>query len=202
MPLEPGVAWQRHIDVRTFLIVLALVVAGCSSGGHISPGRAGGAPAQPGASVPAMLPAAPGRSPAPVSARVVLPSHMMTAGSSMSGRVAVENTTGRAIFVSGCVGFFQVVLVNSAYRPTVGWLLCLQRFTIPAGQSAYPVTVAASYNTCSQGQPRGAARACLPGGHPPPLPPGVYHAVLFQAGHLVSVPPAVTVRVTAPEPAP
>jgi len=120
----------------------------------------------------------------------------------MSGRVVVENTTGRAIFVSGCLGLFQVVLVNSAYRPAVGWLLCLQRFTIPAGQSAYPVTVAASYSTCSQGQPPGAARACLPGGHPPPLPPGVYHAVLFQARHLVPAPPAVTVRVTAPEPAP
>jgi len=201
MLLEPGVAWQRHIDVRTLLIVLAVVVAGCSGGGHISPRRAGGVPARPAASVPAMLPAAPGRSPAPVSARVVLPSHTMTAGSSMSGRVVVENTTGRAIFVSGCLGLFQVVLVNRAYRPAVGWLLCLQRFTIPTGQSAYPVTVAASYNTCSQGPP-GAARACLPGGHPPPLPPGVYHAVLFQAHHLVSVPPAVTVRVTAPEPAP
>jgi hypothetical protein len=202
MPLEPGVAWQRHIDVRTLLIVLALVVTGCSSGGHISPRRADGAPAQPAASAHTMLPAAPRRSPAPVSARVVLPSHTMTAGSSMSGRVVVENNTGRAIFASGCLGLFQVVLVNSAYRPAVGWLLCLQRFTIPAGQSAYPVTVAASYNTCSQGQPPGAARACLPDGHPPPLPPGVYHAVLFQANHLVPVPPAVTVRVTAPEPTP
>jgi len=203
MPLEPGMAWQRHIDVRTFLIVLALVVAGCSGGGHISQRRADGAPAQPAASVHAMRPAAPRHSlAAPVSARVVLPSHTMTAGSSMPGRVVVQNTTGRAIFASGCLGLFQVVLVNSAYRPTVGWLLCLQRFTIPVGQSAYPVTVAASYNTCSQGQPPDAARACLPGGHPPPLPPGVYNAVLFQAHHLVSVPPAVTVRVTAPEPAP
>jgi hypothetical protein len=201
MPLEPGAVWHRHIDVRTFLIVLALAVTGCSSGGHVSAGDAG-APARPAASVHTAPPAAAGRSSAQVSARVVLPSHTMTAGSSMPGRVVVENNTGRPIFVSGCLSLFQVALVNSTYRPAVGWFLCRQKFTIPVGQSAYPVTVAASYSTCSQGRPQGAARVCLSDGHPPSLPPGDYHAVLFQAHHLVPAPPAVTVRVTAPEPAP
>ena len=120
----------------------------------------------------------------------------------MSGYVVVDNSTGHAVHAGGCGTLFQVLLTGSNYRPAAAWLLCLQPFTIRAGQSAYPVTVAASYNMCREGRPRGTARACLPGGHPPPLPPGVYHARLFQAPHLVAAPPAVTVRVTAPEPAP
>jgi hypothetical protein len=47
---------------------------------------------------------------------------------------------------------------------------CLQSFTIRPGQSSYPVSVAAFYNQCGQGRPEGTIKACLPGGHPPPLP--------------------------------
>ena len=120
----------------------------------------------------------------------------------MSGYVVVENNTGHAVHAGGCGTLFQVLLTSSTYRPTAAWLLCSQPFTIPVGQSAYPVTVAASYNMCRGGRPRGTARACLPDGHPPSLPLGDYHARLFQAPHLVAAPPAVTVRVTAPEPTP
>jgi hypothetical protein len=120
----------------------------------------------------------------------------------MPGRVVVENNTGRAIHVPGCWRLFQVALVSSKNRPTVAWLTCLQTFTIPAGQSSYPATVQASYSQCSPGRPRGGVRACLPGGRPPPLPPGDYRARLFQDGHLVPVPPAMTVHVTPPKSAP
>ncbi len=120
----------------------------------------------------------------------------------MSARVVVENNTGRAVHVPGCLTLFQVVLVNNKYHPTVAWPLCLQPFTIPIGESSYPATVEASYSECSSGRPHGVLRACLPNRHPPPLPPGDYRAMLFQAGHLVPVPPAITVRVTPPEPTP
>jgi len=120
----------------------------------------------------------------------------------MSGWVLVENSTGHAVHASGCLTLFQVLLTSSKYRPAAAWLLCLQPFTIPVGRSAYPVTVAASYSVCGQGRPRGTTRACLPDGHPPPLPLGDYHARLFQAHHLVAALPAVMVRVTAPEPTP
>ncbi len=73
---------------------------------------------------------------------------------------------------------------------------------IPIGESGYPVTVEASYSECGPGRPQGGLRACLPNGHPPPLRPGDYHAMLFQAGHLVPVPPAITVRLTPPGSAP
>lgn len=120
----------------------------------------------------------------------------------MPGRVVVENNTGRAIHVSGCLTLFQVALASSTYRPAVAWPTCLQKFTIPAGESSYPATVEASYGECSPGLPQGAVRACLPNGRPPPLPAGEYRAMLFQARSLVPVPPAITVRVTPPEPAP
>ncbi len=115
----------------------------------------------------------------------------------MSGHVVIENGTGRAIHTSGCLTLFQVALVSSTYHPAIAWLDCLQPFTIPIGQSSYPVTVAASYIQCGQGRPSGVIKACLPGGHPPPLPPGTYRAVLFQSRHLVPVPPPITVRVTS-----
>jgi hypothetical protein len=120
----------------------------------------------------------------------------------MSGRVVVENNTGHAVHVSGCLALFQVALASSKYQPAVAWPLCLQPFTIPIGESSYPATVEASYSECRAGRPQGAVRACLPNRRPPPLPPGDYHAKLFQMGHIVPVPPAITVRVTPPEPVP
>ena len=64
----------------------------------------------------------------------------------MSGYVLVENNTGHAIRVFGCVKLFQVLLTSSTYRPPVAWFTCLQRFTIPAGESRDSVTVWASYS--------------------------------------------------------
>ena len=148
------------------------------------------------------LPAAPHRSPAPLSARVVLPSRAMTAGSSMPARVVIDNNTGHPIHAVGCLTLFQAALTSTTYHPAVAWFACLQAFTIPPGGSSYPVTVQASYNQCSQGRPHRGIRACLPNGRPPPLPPGAYHARLFQAGNLVPAPPPIAVRVTPPEPAP
>jgi hypothetical protein len=88
----------------------------------------------------------------------------------MSGRVVVENSTGHAIHVTGCVTLFQVVLVNNKYKPTVAWFTCLQKFTTPVGESSYPATVEASYSQCGPGRPQGGLRACLPNNHPPRFP--------------------------------
>jgi hypothetical protein len=161
--------------VRALAVVLGLAVAGCSSGNAAI-------------SVPV-----PVHAPATISARVVLPARTMKAGSSMPGQLVVDNNTGRAVRTSGCLGLFQVALVSGRYHPSVAWLACLQFFTIPEGQSSYPVTVAATYLGCGQGGPGGAA--CLPGGHPPGLPPGTYRAVLFQAQRLFPAPPAITIHV-------
>jgi hypothetical protein len=165
-----------------WLAVVALLLAGCASGGHAA-ARSGPAAAVPGR-------------PAPLSARVVLPAQTMTAGSSMAGHVLVDNNTGHAVRVSGCGSLFQVVLTRPGYRPTVGWLDCLQQITIPPGHTRYRVTILASYTQCGRGRQRDGLRACLPGGRMPPLPPGTYHARLFQARPLARTPPAITIQVT------
>lgn len=163
-----------------WLAVVALLLAGCASGSHA-------------ATVPGH--------PAPLSARVELPAHAMTAGTSLAGHVLVDNRTGQAVRVAGCLTLFQVVLTSRGYRPPVAWPSCLQEFTIPVGRSRYRVTIQASYLQCGQGHPRDGLRACLPGGHMPPLPPGLFHARLYQARPVVPTPPAVTIRVTRPSPA-
>jgi hypothetical protein len=135
---------------------------------------------------------------ASVSARVVLQSRTIPAGSAVAGRVIVDNDTGRAVHVVGCGALFQVVLTSSSYHPVVVWPTCLQRFTIPAGKSSYRVTVQASRTQCSQGKPHGPLKRCLPGLRMPPLAPGRYQAKLFQTGHAVAVPPPTPVRVVPP----
>jgi hypothetical protein len=176
---------RHHNGVRALAIVLVLGLAGCSGGSQQDAA---------GSSAPAIR--APVRSPAPISARLVPPARTMTAGSSMAGHVVIENNTGHAIHAFGCLTLFQVALVSGTYHPAIAWLDCLQPFTIPAGHSTYPVSVAASYSQCSQGRPSSAMKVCLPDGHPPPLPAGVYRAVLFQARHTFAAPPAIKVRVT------
>jgi len=115
----------------------------------------------------------------------------------LSGLVVVENNTGHPVRAWGCLTLFQIVLFSDTYRPTPVWATCLQSFTIPAGESSYPVTVDASYLQCAEHGPRGGLKGCLDG-KPPPLPPGTYRARFIQARHLFPEPQAITVRVTAP----
>lgn len=174
--------WNRHssrrrrIDVTLFVILLAILAAGCSSAGRV---------------------AQPSGSPHALSAQIVLPTRTMTAGSSIKGRVVVRNNTGRAIHTSGCLTLFQVALTSSRYHPDPLWLTCLQPFTIPVGVSRYRITVAATYLHCGD-RP---SPACLPGGGMPPLAAGKYLARLFQSRHLVQTPPGLRVRVIAAAPA-
>lgn len=168
--------------MRPVVLALALVavVTACASGGRFGGGHI---TSRPGARV---------------SARVVLGSRTIAAGSAVAASVIVDNNSGRAIRVTGCLGLFQVVLTSSTYHPEVAWPACLQTFTIPVGQSSYPLKVEATYSSCGQG----ALKSCLPGNRMPPLPPGRYHARLFQARHVVAAPAPIPVRVTPPRQAP
>ncbi len=167
--------------MKVFIVLLAILAAGCSSGGHVTPQHSGSAHA--------------------LSARIVLPLRTMAAGSSIKGRLVVTNNTGRAIHTWGCGTPFQVALTSSTYHPDVAWPTCLQRLTIPAGVTSYRVAVSATYLICSGSQSPGTTRACLPGGGMPPLPAGKYRAMLFQSRHLVQAPPGIPVRVIVAIPA-
>jgi hypothetical protein len=133
----------------------------------------------------------------PLSARVVLPSTTLIAGSSVHGEVIVHNNTGHVVKAHGCETLFQVALGNGAVQPHVAFLACSQPFTIAPGASRYPVTVEARYLACTPGRPYGSVPSCQPNGAAPALPEGRYHATLFQQPrNLVPTPAPVTIDVT------
>lgn len=133
-----------------------------------------------------------------VTARIELPSTTMTAGSTMSGRVVVENNTGHEIPAGGCGSLFAVMLGNDAIHPDPIWPTCAQPLPIPVGETSYPVTVVATYNACDAAGDGGLQR-CLPTGGVPPLPPGDYQARFFQSSPVVT--PALPIDITV-EPQP
>jgi hypothetical protein len=129
-----------------------------------------------------------------VTARLTLSATSVRSGDALTGQITVENNSGRPVATTGCGGMYQVLLVGGKYPMSPVWTLCLQRWTIPVGQSTYPVTVRAAYNSCSfdKGQPP----VCPPSGRPPPpLPAGEYAATAFS-GPNVPVPAPLQVTVT------
>jgi hypothetical protein len=158
--------------VKLLAIILALAASACAS------------------------PSAFARWRAPLSAEVELPMTTMAAGSSMSGRVVVENGTGYAIRSTSCGSPFQVALGTDQIQPIVAWDLCLGRFTLPAGESSWPVTVDATYGGCADESADDTFPRCMGDGNVPPLPPGVYRVELFQSQRVVPAPPPITIRVT------
>ena len=127
-----------------------------------------------------------------LSARVILPSKRLAAGSTMQATVRVQNDTGSPYNVGTCQGPFQVALSNTKVTPLLAWAACGRTLTIPVGTSTYPVTVQGSYVSCGM---TGPGPQCV-NGSPPPLPPGKYTAKLYQESEIVRVPPPITVQVT------
>ena len=123
----------------------------------------------------------------------------MKSGSMMAAQVIVSNHTGEAISTTGCGTLFNVVLNSDTYKPAPFWTTCLQQFTIPTGESTYPVTVLGSAVGCV-GDPfpgDSSMPKCEDDGHPPALPPGDYQARLYQVHPLVPDPGPVPVSVTS-----
>ena len=128
----------------------------------------------------------------PLSARIELDAQTVIIGGAIDGRVVVSNNTGENIGVIGCGSIFQVALANEEYEPQPGWNLCAEEFTIPTGESRYPVTVRAEHLACVGAPPYGDLVPC-----DSPFPPGDYEARLYQGynGTKVPDPPPVHVRV-------
>ena len=172
--------------MKSLVVAAALFLAACTSPSN-SPSspttRATGTPR------PASQPVASAHPKAPLWARIVLPSKTIPAGSMIPARVIVVNNTGRALNGENCGSPIQVALANDKIVPSVTWLHCLQWFTIPAGESSWPVTVAARYSACG-----GGLVPCVDR-HPPALPPGDYRAMLFQSPRIVPRPLPIHVRI-------
>jgi hypothetical protein len=169
-------------------VAIVVVLGACSSPRHLS------APATPVTSTTSQTV---DRSIVAVDARMVLPSRTIVSGSSMRARVVITNNTRRELHVDGCLSLFRIVLRNDKIKPEAAWNACGQPFTIPIGESSYPMTVTASYPECSQDASAGIP-ACGADGHIPPLPPGEYDAQFIQSSHIAAVPAAIPVRVVSP----
>jgi hypothetical protein len=165
--------------VKRLAVGLALVLTACAGGG-----QSASSPRRAATSTTATQPAA------PLSARVVLPSKSMLAGSTMDATLIVENHTGDALEFAGCGSPFAVALGNDDTQPAVAWPACRQGFTLPTGKSTYALPVVARYLSCGPGGPP------CDGLDPPPLPPGEYQAKLYQNPDVVPAPTPVTIRVT------
>jgi hypothetical protein len=186
------------------MAVLAVAVAGCTGTGAVGARASAGVPARPAGAASSPARAAGSVSPAPshhpaasVTARLVLPARTLAAGSRMAGRLVIDNNTGHTIGGTVCISDFKVLLVGARVRQDAVWLQCAQHFKVPAGESSWPVEVDAFYLMCGNGKPFGDMPSCLSTGRAPPLPPGVYKAVVAQSTRLFADPAAITIRVSA-----
>ena len=118
----------------------------------------------------------------------------MTAGTSTTAYVIVDNPTGSPLAFVGCGPPFAVALTSDTYTPVIGWPACAIAMTIPTGETNYPVMIAAWYNQCGPGPPP-AGPECLPDRQPPPLPAGRYEATFFQYTTGVPTPSPIPIKV-------
>lgn len=197
------------------MLTLAVLGAGASALFHgafpdaapasaVTPAPPGSVTAAPASPVPPAPPKS--ISPAPPSAvapvppgslraHITLPSTTMRGGSSLPATITVENDSGKPIHILGCGSVFSVVLVGEGHRPSPSWPLCAQDIIVPAGESTYPVTVAAAYQQCSTDGGNGMP-ACEQDGSMPPLPAGRYQATTVSVSPDLPVPARVPVTVT------
>lgn len=112
---------------------------------------------------------------------LVLPASTVRSGEALSGEVVVQNNTGAPIQVPGCGSPYGVKLHNATYSEEPIYPMCLTTFTLPVGESRWPVTIQATYPTCTSSVPPVGDRACNPDGSIPGLPLGTYHVTVDPA---------------------
>ena len=118
--------------------------------------------------------------------RVELSRNRVVSGQPISGTLVVTSKAPTPInLTKTCRPDFQVVIGNGSITPNPGFAaVCgLQPFYIQPGTNRFPITVITTYLGCEQ--PGGSSAiptpTCVKNG-PPPLPPGVYHTILFGSG--------------------
>jgi hypothetical protein len=132
--------------------------------------------------------------PGSVTARLTLSATSVRAGGSLSGQITVENNSGEPIRAGGCGSIYQVSLVGGDHQGARPSPDCLEFFTIPVGQSTYPVRVPAAYDSCSNSTNK--PRPCPDDGSMPPLPYGEYAATTFAGDDDTPLPAPIMVTVT------
>lgn len=143
----------------------------------------------PTTSPPLQISAAPAGS---LHARIEI-AHSVRAGAQASGTVILDNGAGRPIEVTGCLTIYGISLHSATFDGSESSPMCAQVFTIPVGESRWPVGVSATVDFCQQpgpSSPSGELPPCLP--EPadplPPLPAGRYRAHVWTRTGLPAPP--------------
>ncbi len=158
------------------VVVVALAVAGCGSGAGTLP-----------------RPAAPSHAGAAVTDSLQLDTTVSTAGPPIHGRLVVVNPGVPLELGRGaCRPRFVVVLTNRTYAPVVAWPAdCdVRPLRIGHGTTSLAFTVATTYLACQQSGPYHATMPPCTASGPPPLPPGLYRAVVEWDRPMASTIPA------------
>jgi hypothetical protein len=99
---------------------------------------------------------------APLRARIELPVSRMRSDEQMQGEVVVDNDTGVPIQTEAC-GLFNAVVFTGEFPDDVLVLLCRIPYTIPPGESRWPLVVFAWSRDC--GEPIEDCPRLLPAGN-------------------------------------
>jgi hypothetical protein len=185
-----GRALPRHSGSRRVLVVATLLLVVVVIGGAVVALAAGGSASREGpvAPVETTLPTVP---PAPLRARLDLPSDRMVAGAYMQGEVVVNNDTGAQIDLVDC-GLYAVALANADYHQGFAKFACAAQIRVPTGESRWPVAVMALARGCGDFSVPTGAGEC-----PQPLPAGIWE-VRAQGPDGFPTPEPVMIEVVEP----
>jgi hypothetical protein len=131
--------------------------------------------------------------------RIELATSRIRSGRSLDGALIVVNHSTRSINLTHpCRPEFTVALTNSRYMPLVAFTTgCSdQAFMVKPGTNRLPLHVTTTYLACGQTPSSSTKPRCTSSG-PPPLPPGIYDAVLIGFGLRLPEPQPVAVTLTS-----
>jgi hypothetical protein len=141
-----------------------------------------------------------------VDVTVELPTHQVASGGTITGTLVVVNPSSSPVEVGYCSSMFFGVLRNDTIENPGATTQCLRMDSIAPGRSEFPITLRASYSSCTNAaQASASVPACGPGGSIPGLPAGSYQVKVYApstsaSGFADSLPMRVataTVTVTA-----
>jgi hypothetical protein len=173
-----------------FGAIVIVVMAACTGGSHRAAAPATSEPVSTSSSRSSTV-----EPQAPLSARIQLPATTMKTGTTMQADVVLTNNTGAPVETSACHGgLFLVGLRSDQVESVASFPSCWERMTISTGVSTYPVSLVATYSSCTHDE-TSTAPHCVPTGMPS-LPPGQYQARLYQDHDVVPSPPSIAIEVT------
>jgi hypothetical protein len=184
-----------NVGSVTAVVLLCIALTACDS-----PAGVPTAVVKPKAtSTPAVAAVGGSTSGTPLPSQVIeLDAATVVGGPPIEGALVISNAgDGISLSTAGCMPDFVVVLTNREYSPDVVWATdcAVGRSVSRHGTTRLPFTLETTYLSCQPGGYGPGVRPCTATGQAPPLPAGVYQAVVEWEGP-APLPPAQPVAVT------